>query len=632
MKRINWKKVVFAVIFTIILFILVWLAFVGCAYLIFNVFQSHTDNWFKNKRVLIYSSILWAILMCIFIYYYVSKQIAHSKRGLMKQSEFNKIGTHYLGIDDVNALSKGWIIDSKKFGSNISYKHFENSNSIVYGITRAGKTTGFVLPTIYSNSTSKQKPCFILTDKKDELYQKSADFLTKQGYRIWKLDISDAVASNCWNPLSEIWKDYKTYVLSDWNSEAKYIAHSALTDRVNNLLDMLFVQKEGGKDNPFWTESAKEFFAMILYANLDKHINHIKNNDLKQLELAENEFTLKELYKQFNTFTANMWIQELQDIPNEGLVHQHKSIITDVGKAEQTYAGIKASAMAALKFLTDATIQKISSSTDLPLTDYANQPTALFLTLPSSSTDKTKLSSIYLQSFLRMCSSLPNRENNKDARPIYLLADEIGNIEPISGLSDLITTGLSKKLRCMLVFQSKAQLKAKYPKDYEIIQDNCELLILIKTKDSSLASNLSQAFGTVEVKEKSVNRNAEGKITGTNWHTKTKPVLSETEILEMKRGKILVWLAGKKPIITNTIPIDRTHWYKKNIVETKDKFVPTKLLTKKPEEVISKPVEPKKDKPDDEPLVQPQGRTWKDIKELQEAAKEYEEKYGKEDK
>ena len=84
----------------------------------------------------------------------------------------------------------------------------------------------------------------------------------------------------------------------------------------------------------------------------------------------------------------------INDIPDEGLVHQHKSIITDVGKAEQTYAGIKASALTALKFLTDATIQKISNTTNIPLQDYTNRPTALFLTLPSSSTDKTKLSSI----------------------------------------------------------------------------------------------------------------------------------------------------------------------------------------------------------------------------------------------
>ena len=178
-----------------------------------------------------------------------------------------------------------------------------------------------------------------------------------------------------------------------------------------------------------------------------------------------------------------------------------------------------------------------------------------------------------MQNFLKFCNEIPNRQNNEECRPIYFLADEIGNIPSIAGLSDLITTGLSKKIRCMLVFQSKAQLRTKYPKDYQIIQDNCELMILIKTKDSELATNLSKAFGTREKKEKTTNRDKEGNITGSSWHTKTEPVLSPTEILELPRGKILVWLAGKKPIITKTLPIDKTKWYKTNIKEFNDKFV-----------------------------------------------------------
>ena len=183
-----------------------------------------------------------------------------------------------------------------------------------------------------------------------------------------------------------------------------------------------------------------------------------------------------------------------------------------------------------------------------------------------------------MQNFLKLCTEIPNRQNNEECRPIYFLADEIGNIPSIAGLSDLITTGLSKRIRCMLVFQSKAQFKAKYPKDYQIIQDNCELMILIKTKDSELATNLSKAFGTREKKEKTTNRDKEGNITGSSWHTKTEPVLSPTQILELPMGKILVWLAGKKPIITKTLPIDKSKWYKNNIKEFNDKFVPETII------------------------------------------------------
>ena len=103
----------------------------------------------------------------------------------------------------------------------------------------------------------------------------------------------------------------------------------------------------------------------------------------------------------------------------------------------------------------------------------------------------------------------------------------------------------------MLVFQSKAQLKANYPKDYQIIQDNCEVMILIKTKDTELASSLSRAFGTYENKAKSTNKDKDGKISGSSYHVTKEPILTETEILQLPRGKILVWIAGHKPIITS---------------------------------------------------------------------------------
>jgi type IV secretion system protein VirD4 len=75
---------------------------------------------------------------------------------------------------------------------------------VVYGMSRSGKTTGYVLPTIYSNAYSKDKPCFIITDPKGELYELTVDMLKKQGYKIYKLDIINANYSNKINPLSDI--------------------------------------------------------------------------------------------------------------------------------------------------------------------------------------------------------------------------------------------------------------------------------------------------------------------------------------------------------------------------------------------------------------------------------------------
>lgn len=559
-NKINIKTIITTTLICSALYVAVGAILYGLGYVFFNVLFKQNHNYLASRNFYILTTILWGCLIACFAWNWISKGKLKTQKGLMDEVEFKTIGSKYFTIDDAEAPDKGWIIDSKKCGKSISYKHISNCNSLVYGITRAGKTTGFVLPTIYSNASDTSKPCFFITDKKDELFVKTYSFLKKQGYRIWKINISDGSTSNFWNPLAEIWSDYNCFRNCDVNDPVAYQALTSLNERINNLLDLLF-QSTNLKDSSFWYENAKEFFAMILYLNLDKGVS---------LE----EFTLFNLYKQFTNNSIETWTYEINQINAKGLVHEHKTIITDVAKAETTFAGIKATLMSCLKFLTDATIQKITSSTNINLKDYTSQPTALFLTLPAVSTDKTKLSSIYIQSFLKLCTELEGRENNPECRPVYFLADEIGNIPPIQGLSDLITTGLSKSIRCMLVFQSKAQLKANYPKDYQIIQDNCEVMILIKTKDTELASSLSRAFGTYENKAKSTNKDKDGKISGSSYHVTKEPILTETEILQLPRGKILVWIAGHKPIITRTIPIDRSKWYQLNIQEFNDKFIP----------------------------------------------------------
>ena len=207
MDKSRVKKSILIVVLAIIFYGLLWISLVGLATLIFNTISHNKTNWFVNSNLFIIAATLWAITVGALGYNYYVKTRGLKKNGMLSPSEFKKIGTDYLPIENASP-EKGWILDFKKVSGKVAYKHLPNYNSLVYGITRAGKTTGFVLPTIYSNSCSSNKPCFFVIFKKDEFFINTYHFLKKQGYRIWKLDISDAINSNFWNPLSEIWNDY----------------------------------------------------------------------------------------------------------------------------------------------------------------------------------------------------------------------------------------------------------------------------------------------------------------------------------------------------------------------------------------------------------------------------------------
>ena len=169
MDKSRVKKSILIVVLAIVFYGLLWISLVGLATLIFNTISHNKTNWFVNSNLFIIAATLWAITVGALGYNYYVKTRGLKKNGMLSPSEFKKIGTDYLPIENAS-LRKGWILDFKKVSGKVAYKHLPNYNSLFYGITRAGKTTGFVLPTIYINSCSDSKPCFFITDKKDELF------------------------------------------------------------------------------------------------------------------------------------------------------------------------------------------------------------------------------------------------------------------------------------------------------------------------------------------------------------------------------------------------------------------------------------------------------------------------------
>ncbi|MCQ2748152.1 MAG: TraG/TraD/VirD4 family protein [Mycoplasmoidaceae bacterium] len=248
------------------------------------------------------------------------------------------------------------------------------------------------------------------------------------------------------------------------------------------------------------------------------------------------------------------WIDILSAITNKKhIVFLHQSVLIDTAQSKQTFAGIKSTAAVALTFFSNAGVKYLTNQTDIDLNTFTDKPTALFISLSPNQTSTTdinpeaKLSSIYLQHLLTKINNLEDRESNPDVRPVMLIGEEAGNIPPIAGLSNLITIGLSKKIRCMLVFQSLSQLKIKYGREWDTIQENCGIKVIIKTQDTDLARVWSNSFGMTKRKTKSYNKNPEGKVTSTNYYWENVPVISQEEILHIPVGKILVWLLSNKP-------------------------------------------------------------------------------------
>ena len=145
----------------------------------------------------------------------------------------------------------------------ISYKNLSNYNSLVCYITHASKTTSFVLPAIYANSCSNSNHCFFISDKKMNFLLKLITFKKSKDieFESWTFQIQLTWIFE--TLLMRFWMIIKDFKKSLKLSEASYIIHMSLNERVNSLLDLFFTSNKNTNE-AFWSKGIKEFFAMII--------------------------------------------------------------------------------------------------------------------------------------------------------------------------------------------------------------------------------------------------------------------------------------------------------------------------------------------------------------------------------
>lgn len=90
-----------------------------------------------------------------------------------------------------------------------TYSEKENHVGVI-AATRLGKTTSYVIPTILSFARARNKKSMVISDPKGEIYRHTASTLEKERYTILFLNFRDYKHSECWNPLTPIYRKYQS--------------------------------------------------------------------------------------------------------------------------------------------------------------------------------------------------------------------------------------------------------------------------------------------------------------------------------------------------------------------------------------------------------------------------------------
>lgn len=394
---------------------------------------------------------------------------------------------------------------------SLSAKH-SFQNTLIVGGTGVGKSSIVLIPSLL-----KMKGSFVIHDPSGELYQKSAGYLQRKGYSIYRLNFSNPNQSDRFNPLSRA-----------LNSSG-----------VNKVASMLIRTNLGeGKADPFWS--------LLGVSLLSITIGMVKRNTLGRQNVAEVRHLLGILSSSPRRFLAR-----LEEIGNPTLLREFKTFQAYDRKVK---AGVVATIMSALQIFSDADTAKVTARDSIYFQDLRKKKIAIYIQNPVfEQTYYATLTSIFFeQLFGYLLKNLPS----KDDLPVYCLIDEAGVLS-IPSLDTAISNIRKYKAGILLAIQAVEQLEERYgQKITRTILANSFAKVYFTGQTGTMAEELEKSLGEIE-------------YTDTRGKEKKKPLLTRAELRTLPHNTALLIAGSLPPIKMKLYP------YYKNKRLLKKTHIPT---------------------------------------------------------
>ena len=414
------------------------------------------------------------------------------------------------------------------------YSEHENHVGVI-AATRQGKTTSYVVPTIMSFANAKNKRSMIITDPKGEVYRQTAASLKELGYDVLLLNFRDYENSECWNPLTPIYRKFHTaYDLDSevnhtfQNNKSQYefrgktfenikdleyeldLRKSAILADVSNDIEgltLLAAPTENSKD-PFWDNAARDLFKAFLWAMLEDSIPENIIGTERTL-ITEDTYSFKTLIaltsvlndRSFTSYDDTKYeCYYFSQRPNTSTARQIADSVIPVS-ARTTRSCIFTIFTQKLNTFSEISMRIVTSCNSFDLKEklISEEPVAIFINFRDELKVHFKMISLFVQDAYRILIEDANdRKDGKRKVPFYFILDEFGNCPKMTDFETTISACAGRNIFFILIIQSYAQLDNIYGKEVsEIIRDNLNMHIFFGSNNTPTLKAFSEECGKV---------------------------------------------------------------------------------------------------------------------------------------
>ena len=455
-------------------------------------------------------------------------------------------------------------------------KYDRNKNILIVGGSGAGKTRGFVKPSLMQMQCS-----YVVTDPKGTVLEEVGTMLARGA---WELDDKGnkvpKVGKNGQTLKTKSGKviykrtPYKIKVFNTINFAKSMhynpFAYIHTEQDVLKFVNTLIANTKGegaqsGED--FWVKAERLLFTAYV-AYIVKYCKKSERNFVSLLAMIDASETREEdedfenaIDLMFKDIEFGNEEEGIEADPDSFAVRQYHKYKLAAGK---TAKSILVSCGAGLAPFDIKEVREITAYDELNLGDIGRRKTALFVIISDTDDSLNFLVSImYTQLFNLLCTIADDEYHGKLPVHVRCILDEFANIGQIPKFDKLIATIRSREISASIILQSKAQLKSIYKDNAETIEGNCDTFLFLGGKEKSTLKDLSEVLGkeTIDTYNTSDTRGTSQSY-GLNYQKLGRELMSQDRLALMDGGKCILQVRGVRPFFSDKVDITANEMYK----------------------------------------------------------------------
>lgn len=454
-------------------------------------------------------------------------------------------------------------------------KYDRNKNILIVGGSGAGKTRGFVKPSLMQMQCS-----YVVTDPKGTVLEEVGTMLAKgawdlddKGNKVPKVGKDGKVVKNKADKIVYKRTPYKIKVFNTINFAKSLhynpFAYIHTEQDVLKFVNTLIANTKGegaqsGED--FWVKAERLLFTAYV-AYIVKYCKKSERNFVSLLAMIDASETREEdedfenaIDLMFKDIEFGNEEEGIEADPDSFAVRQYHKYKLAAGK---TAKSILVSCGARLAPFDIKEVREITAYDELELGDIGRRKTALFVIISDTDDSLNFLVSImYTQLFNLLCTIADDEYHGKLPVHVRCILDEFANIGQIPKFEKLIATIRSREISASIILQSKAQLKSIYKDNAETIEGNCDTFLFLGGKEKSTLKDLADVLGkeTIDTYNTSDTRGTTMSY-GMNYQKLGRELMSQDRLALMDGGKCILQVRGVRPFFSDKVDITAHEMY-----------------------------------------------------------------------